>query len=78
MPHKRNQVFWKEDALSVPASLEELPLAIKKRKPEGELSIKEIRAMVDNHSLSKEELESIVKTLLMRISCYLDNRFVCY
>ena len=78
MPHKRNQVFWKEDALSVPASLEELPLAIKKRKPEGELSIQEIRMMVDNHSLSKKELESIVKTLLMRISCYLDNRFVCY
>lgn len=73
--------FYQKKSLSVPTDLGDVPLAVHKRGHHAfseEFTLNELRIEVDMHRLSKEELESVVKVLLMRISCYLDNKFVCY
>jgi hypothetical protein len=71
--------FYKTKSLSIPIhTKEDLPLGNSDRHSLGELSINTIRQGVVNHDFTLKQLEYLVNLLAMRISCYLNNKFVTY
>ncbi len=72
--------FFRDNDLAVNATdKNDLPLVgHMKRNGLGELSVNEIRIRARNHSFSREEMEYLLELLAMRISVYLNNKFVCY
>lgn len=74
----RNRIFWKEEVLEVPASIEDLPLKLRERGPIEEMTINEIRQGITNHLFNTTELEYLVETMAMRISVFMSNKFYSY
>lgn len=79
MARHRNIVDWKEDILMVPTCIGDIPIG-KRTKSEtlNTLTLNEIRKGANKHRFNPRELEYIVQNLCMKISVYLDNRFVVY
>ena len=79
MANCRDRVFWKEDVLMVPTCVGDIPIG-KRTKADSlnTLTLNEIRRGVDGHRFNPRELEYIVQNLCMKISCYLNNKFVTY
>jgi hypothetical protein len=77
MARHRNRIDWGKEALSIPGLKEDLPLKTHKAALQ-EMSINEIRKGLNQHSFNVQELEYLMDVLLMRISCWLNNKFYAY